>query len=173
MNSIDWTQPTVSILNQLLEIVERPRPMAEAWATGARGLRDFGPGSSGWGGMVAKLRQIGFGDVADQMVNGMDFSDSQVQTMLTQLGMIEPDTFTDERVAIMRDWGVESKPRWTLEGFTTQPTINDVDKRKTDEAEKIHRQKARTAGAQFGELYKQGDDAGAVMTQIWSTISGN
>jgi hypothetical protein len=127
---IDWTQPSATILSQLLEIVERRRPISESWATGARGLRDFGPGSSGWGGMVAKLRQIGFSDVADQMVNGMDFGDPQVQVMLTQLGMIEPDTFTDERVAIMKDWGVESKPRWTLEGFTTQPTISDVDKRK-------------------------------------------
>ena len=136
-------------------------------------MRDFGPGSSGWGGMVAKLRQMGFSDVADQMVSGMDFGDPQVQTMLTQLGMIEPDTFTDERVEIMKDWGVEASPRWTLEGFTTQPTIQDVDKRKADESEKIHRQKARTAGAQFGELYKHGDDAGAVMSNIWSAISGN
>jgi hypothetical protein len=170
---IDWTQPAAAILSQLLEIVERRRPISESWATGARGLRDFGPGSSGWGGMVAKLRQIGFADVADQMVSGMDFGDPQVQTMLTQLGMIEPDTFTDERVEIMKDWGVEARPRWTLEGFTTQPTIQDVDKRKSDESEKIHRQKARTAGAQFGEAYKHGDDAGAVMSNIWSAISGN
>ena len=127
---IDWTQPSATILSQLLEIVERRRPISESWATGARGLRDFGPGSSGWGGMVAKLRQMGFSDVADQMVSGMDFGDPQVQAMLTQLGEIEPGTFTGERVAIMKDWGVESKPRWTLEGFTTQPTISDVDKRK-------------------------------------------
>lgn len=130
LTPIDWTQPTVSILNQLLETVERRRPMAEAWATGARGLRDFGPGSSGWGGMVAKLRQIGFGDVADQMVSGIDFGDPQVQGMLTQLGMIEPDTFTDERIVIMRDWGVERQPRWTYEGFVEQPTIDEVDFRK-------------------------------------------
>ena len=123
--------------------------------------------------MLAKLRQIGFGDVADQMASGLDFGDSQVQTMLTQLGAMEPDTFTAERIAIMKDWGVERRPRWAYEGFATQPTISDADKRKADESEKIHRQKARTAGAQFGEAYKQGDDAGAVMTQIWSTISGN
>ena len=130
MQPIDWTQPTVTILNQLLEIVERRRPMTEAWATGARGLGAFGPGSSGWGGMLGKLRQIGFGDVADQMANGLDFGDPQTQTMLTQLGAMEPDTFTDSRVEIMRDWGVERKPRWTYEGFTAQPTIEDVDRRK-------------------------------------------
>ena len=130
MQPIDWTQPTVTILNQLLETVERRRPMAEAWATGARGLGAFGPGSSGWGGMLGKLRQIGFGDVADQMANGLDFGDPQTQTMLTQLGAMEPDTFTDSRVAIMRDWGVERRPRWTYEGFATQPTIEDVDRRK-------------------------------------------
>ena len=104
--------------------------MSESWATGARGLRDFGPGSSGWGGMVAKLRQIGFSDVADQMVNGMDFGDPQVQGMLTQLGMIERDTFTNERVAIMKDWGVQSQPRWTLEGFAEEPTLSEVGFRK-------------------------------------------
>lgn len=173
MQAIDWTQPTVTILNQLLEIVERRRPIAEAWATGARGLGAFGPGSSGWGGMLAKLRQIGYPDVADQMANGLDFGDPQTQQMLTQLGAMEPDTFTAERIAIMQDWGVERQPRWTYEGFATQPTISDVDKRKADEAEKIHRQKARTAGAQFGEQYKQGDDAGVVMAQIWGSISGN
>jgi hypothetical protein len=127
---IDWTQPAATILSQLLEIVERRRPISESWATGARGLRDFGPGSSGWGGMLAKLRQIGFADVADQMVSGMDFGDPKVQGMLVQLGMIEPDTFTGERIAIMKDWGVEAKPRWMLEGFAEEPTISDVDKRK-------------------------------------------
>jgi hypothetical protein len=80
--------------------------------------------------MVAKLRQMGFSDVADQMVSGMDFGDPQVQAMLTQLGEIEPDTFTGERVAIMKDWGVQSQPRWALEGFTDEPTIGDVDRRK-------------------------------------------
>ena len=130
MQPIDWTQPTVTILNQLLETVERRRPMAEAWATGARGLGAFGPGSSGWGGMLAKLRQIGFGDVADQMANGLDFGDPQTQTMLTQLGAMEPDTFTDSRVETMRDWGVERRPRWTYEGFAEQPTISEVDFRK-------------------------------------------
>ena len=127
---IDWTQPAATILSQLLEIVERRRPISESWATGARGLRDFGPGSIGWGGMVAKLRQIGFADVADQMVNGMDFGDPQVQGMLTQLGAIEPDTFTAERVAIMRDWGVQGQPRWMLEGFVEQPTIEKIEARK-------------------------------------------
>jgi hypothetical protein len=127
---IDWTQPAATILSQLLEIVERRRPISESWATGARGLRDFGPGSGGWGGMVGKLRQIGFSDVADQMVSGMDFGDPQVQGMLTQLGEIEPDTFTAERIAIMKDWGVQTQPRWALEGFAEEPTIGEVNRRK-------------------------------------------
>jgi hypothetical protein len=80
--------------------------------------------------MVGKLRQIGFSDVADQMVSGMDFGDPQVQGMLTQLGEIEPDTFTPERIAIMKDWGVQTQPRWALEGFAEEPTISDVEFRK-------------------------------------------
>lgn len=170
MQPIDWTQPTVSILNQLLETVERRRPMAESWATGARGLRDFGHGPEGWGGMVAKLREIGFTEVADQIPSGLDFGDPQMQGMLVQLAAMAPGVFTIERVETMMNWGVERRPRWTYEGFAEQPTIEDVDKRKADESEKIHRQKARTAGAQFGEAYKQGDDAGAVMTQIWGSM---
>jgi hypothetical protein len=73
---------------------------------------------------------MGFSDVADQMVSGMDFGDPQVQTMLTQLGEIEPDTFTPERIAIMKDWGVQSQPRWMLEAFAEEPTIGDVEFRK-------------------------------------------
>lgn len=127
---IDWTQPTVSILNQLLEIVERRRPTIEAWAGNAKGFDVFGAGPTGWSEMLAKLRQLGYTDVADTLLTGLDFGNPQMQTMLTHLSMIEPDTFTDERVAIMRDWGVERRPRWTYEGFTEQPTISEVDFRK-------------------------------------------
>ncbi len=80
--------------------------------------------------MLAKLEQIGFGDVAAQMVSGLDFGDPQVQGMITQLGTIEPDTFTPERVEILKSWGVDRRPRWTLEGFASQPTIAEVEFRK-------------------------------------------
>jgi hypothetical protein len=127
MNPIDWTKPAADILQELLAIVERRLPLSEAWATGARGLRDFGAGGAGWGGMLAKLEQIGFGDVAAQMVSGLDFGDPQVQAMITQLGTIEPDTFTPERVEILRSWGVDRRPRWTMEGFASQPTLGIVE----------------------------------------------
>jgi hypothetical protein len=80
--------------------------------------------------MLAKLKQIGFGDVADQMVSGLDFGDPQVQAMLTQLGTIEPDTFTAERVEILRSWGVERKTGWMFTGFAEPPTIAEVEFRK-------------------------------------------
>jgi hypothetical protein len=130
MTPIDWTKPPAEILAELLAIVERRLPLSEAWATGARGLRDFGAGGAGWGGMLAKLKQIGYSDVADQMVSGLDFGDPQVQLMLTQLGTIEPDTFTFERVEILRSWGVERKPRWMFTGFAEPPTIAEVEFRK-------------------------------------------
>ena len=165
MTPIDWTKPAAEILAELLAIVERRLPLGEAWATGARGLRDFGAGGAGWGGMLAKLKQIGFGDVADQMVSGLDFGDPQVQAMLTQLGTIEPDIFTPERVEILKSWGVDRRPRWTLEGFARQPTLAEIEKRKEDtnfRSQKIN------AIALFDERMKVGQNAGEVMTQAWS-----
>jgi hypothetical protein len=170
MNPIDWTKPAADILQELLAIVERRLPLSEAWATGARGLRDFGAGSAGWGGMLAKLKQIGYSDVADQMLSGLDFGDPQVQGMITQLGTIEPDTFTPERVEILKSWGVERRPRWTLEGFASQPTLAEIEKRKAQEAESVHRQKAKVAGVRFGDQMPIDGDAREVMAQIWSTL---
>jgi hypothetical protein len=164
MTPIDWTKPAAEILAELLAIVERRLSLNEAWATGARGLRDFGPGGAGWGGMLAKLDQIGFGDVAAQMVSGLDFGDSQVQLMLTQLGTIEPDTFTGERVEVLKSWGVDRRPRWTLEGFASQPTLAEVEQRKV---EVNFRSQKINAIALFDERMKVGKDAGEVMTQAW------
>jgi hypothetical protein len=165
MTPIDWTKPAAEILAELLAIVERRLPLSEAWATGARGLRDFGAGGSGWGGMLAKLKQIGFGDVADQMVSGLDFGDPQVQGMITQLGTIEPDTFTAERVEILKSWGVDRRPRWTLEAFESQPSLQQVEQRKV---EVNFRSQKINAIALFDERMKPGKDAGEVMTQAWT-----
>jgi hypothetical protein len=170
MTPIDWTKPAADILQELLAIVERRLPLSEAWATGARGLRDFGAGGAGWGGMLAKLKQIGYSDVADQMVSGLDFGDPQVQSMLTQLGAIEPDTFTAERVEILKSWGVESRPRWMVEGFAGPLTIEEIERRKAQEAESVHRQKAKVAGVRFGDQMPIDGDAADVMSQIWSNL---
>jgi len=170
MTPIDWTKPAADILQELLAIVERRLPLAEAWATGARGLRDFGAGGAGWGGMLAKLKQIGYSDVADQMVSGLDFGDPQVQMMIGQLGAIEPETFTQERVEILKSWGVESRPRWMVEGFTGLLTIEEIERRKAQEAESVHRQKAKVAGVRFGDQMPIDGDAAEVMEQIWSAL---
>jgi hypothetical protein len=170
MTPIDWNNPASEILAELIAIVERRLPLSEAWATGARGLRDFGAGGAGWGGMLAKLEQIGFGDVAAQMVSGLDFGDPQVQGMITQLGTIEPDTFTPERVEILKSWGVDRQPRWTLEGFASQPNVEAIEQRKAQEAESVHRQKAKVAGVRFGDQMPIDGDAGEVMAQIWGSM---
>ena len=170
MSPIDWTKPAADILQELLAIVERRLPLSESWAPGARGLRDFGAGGAGWGGMLAKLEQIGFGDVAAQMVSGLDFGDPQVQSMITQLGTIEPDIFTPELVEILKSWGVDRRPRWTMEGFASQPSVEDIEQRKATEAESVHRQKAKVAGVRFGDQMPIDGDAAGVMAQIWSTL---
>ncbi len=164
MTPIDWTKPAADILQELLAIVERRLPLSEAWATGARGLRDFGPGGAGWGGMLAKLKQIGYSDVADQMVSGLDFGDPQVQSMITQLGAIEPDTFTSERVEILKSWGVDCRPRWSFEAFESHPTLQQVEKRKV---EVNFRSRKINAIALFDERMNPSEDAGEVMAQAW------
>jgi hypothetical protein len=93
-----------------------------------------------------------------------------VQLMLTQLGTIEPDTFTSERVEILKSWGVERRPRWTLEGFASQPSVDAIEQRKATEAESVHRQKAKVAGVRFGDQMPIDGDAAEVMSQIWGTL---
>lgn len=89
-----------------------------AWATGARGLKDFGPGPNGWGGMKSKLVELGYDDVAEQLTNGMDFGDPLTQSMLDQLGQVASDVFTSERVATMKAWGVAIRTRYAVDGGT-------------------------------------------------------
>ena len=115
----------------LLEIVETRKPADAskndtAWATGARGIRDFGPGPLGWAGMLEALNAIGYSDVANQLTNGMDFGDPKSQVMLDQLGQVNPQVFTPERIAIMKAWGVIRRPRWQVLGYAVKPTLESV-----------------------------------------------
>jgi len=118
-------------LAYLLEIVETRKPADAskndtAWATGARGIRDFGPGPLGWAGMLEALNAIGYSDVANQLTNGMDFGDPKSQVMLDQLGQVNPQVFTPERVAVMKAWGVIRRPRWQIEGYPAEPTLEFI-----------------------------------------------
>lgn len=129
----DWqTLSPADMVQQLGEIVETRKPAdatrnETAWATGARGLRDFGPGPDGWGGMIAKLVDLGYGDVANQLTYGMDFGDPSTQAMIDQLGVAAPDVFTPDRVAILKAWGVDRAPRWQRLGYESLPSIEQVE----------------------------------------------
>jgi hypothetical protein len=127
-------------LQYLLETVVTRKPADAskndtAWATGARGLRDFDPGPEGWDGMLAAIRELGYGSVADQLVNGMDFGDPKTQQMILQLGQVKPEVFTAERVVILQSWGQISQPRWQVEGYAAEPTLESVQE-ELDRAEK-------------------------------------
>lgn len=136
-----------------------------AWATGARGLRDFGAGPDGWGGMRAKLHELGYGDVADQMTNGLDFGDPNVQTMLDQLGLAAPAVFTPLRVTTMKAWGVcEQSCWWHAGGSGDVPSVEEI-QQAIDQLRFDHR--VTNAIALFRERMTEGGDAAAVMAQAW------
>lgn len=128
----DWQTLSPADLRELLEQDVETRKPADAarnetaWATGARGLRDFGPGPDGWGGMLAKLVDLGYSDVANQLAAGMDFGDPATQAMIEQLGVAAPTVFTPERVATLKSWGVTSEPRWQHLGYDSPPSLEQV-----------------------------------------------
>jgi hypothetical protein len=166
--SIDWTQPAEAILDQLLETVERRIPADKsrddtAWVQLNRIAHVFD--SSILKEMKQSLVRNGYEDFYQILIGGDDFGKPKVQAILDALGQIDPAVFTPSRVQTMKSWGVDRRPRWTLEGFTSQPTLAEVEQRKADtnfRSQKIN------AIALFDERMKVGQNAGEVMTQAWT-----
>jgi hypothetical protein len=171
--SIDWTQPAEAILDQLLETVERRIPADKsrddtAWVQLNRIAHVFD--SSILKEMKQSLVRNGYEDFYQILIGGDDFGKPKVQAILDALGQIDPSVFTLGRVETMKSWGVDRRPRWTLEGFASQPSVEDIEQRKATEAESVHRQKAKVAGVRFGEQFLPGQNAGEVMSQIWGSM---
>lgn len=126
-----WDELTPgAIRSALLEIVEtriaaRAGLNDTAWATGARGLRDFGV--EAWSTLRGTLSAMGMSAVVDQLNYGMDFGDPQTQAMLDQLGQLAPEQFTAERVATLKAWGVTRETRWAnLGGEGDVPSEEEI-----------------------------------------------
>jgi hypothetical protein len=77
-----------------------------------------------------------------------------------------PDSVRDAVKAVGGVWA----GRWSLEGFDAEPTLTQVKARKAEEAEVVHRQKAKLAGVRFGEQFAIDGDAGETMAAIWEAI---
>jgi hypothetical protein len=171
--SIDWTQPAETILDQLLETVERRIPADKsrddtAWVQLNRIAHVFD--SSTLKEMKQSLVRNGYEDFYQILIGGDDFGKPKVQAILDALGQIDPAVFTPSRVQTMKSWGVDRRPRWTLEGFASQPSVDAIEQRKATEAESVHRQKAKVAGVRFGDQMPIDGDAGEVMSQIWESM---
>jgi len=123
---INFELTDAEILDDLLSILETRLPESVARVTGARGVKDFGPGPEGWDGMVGRLRTLGWNETANQLVSGYDFGDPAMQAMLDQLGQIDSSIFTPDRVAKMKAWGVSSTPKWQKLGIADAPTLTIV-----------------------------------------------
>jgi hypothetical protein len=166
--TIDWTQPAEVILDRLLQTVERRIPADKsrddtAWVQLNRIAHVFD--SSILKEMKQSLVRNGYEDFYQILIGGDDFGKPKVQAILDALGQIDPSVFTPSRVETMKSWGVDRRPRWTLEGFASQPTLTEIEKRKADtnfRSQKIN------AIALFDERMKPGKDASEVMTQAWS-----
>ena len=133
LEPIDWSEPTETIRQKLLKIVERRLPADKtrddtAWVSLNRIAHVFDAATLSQ--MRQSLQANGYEDFYSILIGGDDFGKPKVQAILDALHQVDPQAFTAERIAIMKDWGVDRRPRWTYEGFTAQPTIEDVDRRK-------------------------------------------
>jgi len=169
MTPIDWTLPAADILAQLLTDVWQP---TDAAITVAEIVAAVGTDAAR---LVVGTLQAGAGldpllASSYQAIStvGMSLSGADRQAMIDQLavGGNWPDPVRDAVKALGGGW----VGRWLLEGFDAEPTLSQVETRKDEEAEVVHRQKAKLAGVRFGEQFAIDGDAGETMAAIWEAI---
>jgi hypothetical protein len=169
MNPIDWTLPAADILAELLTDVWKP---TDAAITVAEIVTAVGTDAAR---LVVGTLQTGAGfdpllSSSYQAIStvGMSLSGADRQAMIDELaiGGEWPDAVRDGVKALGGVW----VGRWSLEGFDAEPTLSQVEARKDEEAEVVHRQKAKLAGVRFGEQFAIDGDAGETMAAIWESI---
>jgi hypothetical protein len=169
MNPIDWTLPAADILAELLTDVWQP---TDAAITVAEIVTAVGTDAAR---LVVGTLQAGAGldpllSSSYQAIStvGMSLSGADRQAMIDELavGGSWPDAVRDGVKALGGVW----VKRWSLEGFDAEPTLGQVFARKDEEAEVVHRQKAKLAGVRFGEQFAIDGDAGETMEAIWEAI---
>ena len=166
---IDWTKPTADILADLLTPVWVP---TNAAITVAEIVDAVGKDSAR---LVIGTLQAGAGfdpllAASYQAIStvGMSLSGADRQAMIDELAVGSwPDAVRDAVKALGGVW----VGRWSLEGFDAEPTLGQVFARKDEEAEVVHRQKAKLAGVRFGEQFAIDGDAGETMAAIWSEVA--
>jgi len=169
MTPIDWTLPAAEILAELLTDVWQP---TNAAITVAEIVTAVGTDAAR---LVIGTLQAGAGldpllASSYQAIStvGMSLSGADRQAMIDDLavGGSWPDAVRDSVKALGGVW----VGRWSLEGFDAEPTLSQVEARKDEEAEVVHRQKAKLAGVRFGEQFAIDGDAGETMAAIWEAI---
>jgi len=169
MTPIDWTLPAAEILAELLTDVWQP---TNAAITVAEIVTAVGTDAAR---LVIGTLQAGAGldpllASSYQAIStvGMSLSGADRQAMIDDLavGGSWPDAVRDSVKALGGVW----VGRWSLEGFDAEPTLSQVEARKDEEAEVVHRQKAKLAGVRFGEQFAIDGDAGETMAAIWESI---
>lgn len=169
MTPIDWTKPAEEILADLLTEVWVP---TNAAITVAEIVTAVGTDAAR---LVVGTLQTGAGfdpllASSYQAIStvGMSLSGADRQAMINDLavGGSWPDPVRDAVKALGGVW----VGRWSREGFDAEPTLSQVEGRKAEKLEDIHRQKARLAGVRFGDQFAIGGDPGETMAAIWEAI---
>lgn len=169
MTPIDWTKPAEEILADLLTEVWVP---TNAAITVAEIVTAVGTDAAR---LVVGTLQAGAGldpllSSSYQAIStvGMSLSGADRQAMINDLavGGQWPDPVRDAVKALGGVW----VGRWSREGFDAEPTLSQVEGRKAEKLEDIHRQKARLAGVRFGDQFAIGGDPGETMAAIWEAI---
>ena len=166
---IDWTLPAAGILAELLTDVWQPTnaaiTVAEIVAAVGTDAARLVIGTLQAGAGLDPLLASSYQAISTV---GMSLSGADRQAMIDELavGGSWPDAVRDGVKALGGVW----VGRWSLEGFDAEPTLGQVEARKDEEAEVVHRQKAKLAGVRFGEQFAIDGDAGETMAAIWEAI---
>ena len=169
MNPIDWTLPAADILAELLADVWVP---TDAAITGSEIVAAVGmdaarlvAGTLKAGADLDPLLALSYQAISTV---GMSLSGDDRQSMIDELAVVGswPDAVRDGVKAL----GGVYVGRWSLEGFDAEPTLAQIEVRKAEKLEDIHRQRAKLAGVRFGEQFALGGDPGETMDAIWEAM---
>jgi hypothetical protein len=111
-----------------------------AWAGGPRIAETFGPIVYE---QMHSVMAANYPANAALLPYGFDFGSGATQAMLSILAEIDEEVFTAERIAIMRAWGIATKPLWQWVGIEAEPTVEDVAEWRLDADTRLARDQIR------------------------------
>jgi hypothetical protein len=150
-------------------IAADPLKMETAWAGGQRVVRDFG--TEVYEQMMGVLKSVAPA-TGDLLATGIDFGDPKTQQMLDNLAAGAPSVFTAERIAIMRAWGIVTKPLWRWVGIEAEPTVEDIAAWRLDADTRLARDQIRQRINDVASAISQAETPEAVLADAEAAWAG-